>query len=476
MSEYTPKIYTPEIAQYIPLDYVNKLEAFEKERGQPFETIPFHEKQHLILERLNVLVQVLKQNPLWKSRLEEAGIDEIQSWGDWYRIPITTRREVREWYTATKKGVVKGIPYIPIASGGSSGEQIVTLYGLGELELIGKRAGAFWRRNIFSPEVEDRRNVTFLNLFYNRNGWGSDRLVQPLLEGTGFNAIPAGEISLGRVADFYLTTQGVTEIAGLPSDILHLIEILERDGYKEKYNNVRRIFYGGEFLDPSVEDRIKQWFPKAKIIAVYSSTQADHIGVEVDERGVFRLTDEINLVEIVDEEGNPLPPGEVGRIVVTRLMGNGVQPLRLDLQDKGKIIIPDPEDPLQARKLVLYGREGDYVRVSTWDIKAGDLLRTTHRLLVRRIPSDKIRARQLVLSRDGLTLFVAVDDPHKFSLSSEDQRRIMEEAIFGSLGFFEDPHGDIPPGMQLEIKFVTIEKLRKTPTGKIHPFINERDK
>lgn len=459
--------------------FKNALKEIEERRGKPFETIPFSQKEDFLLGRLDELVRIMRVNPVWREKLDETGIAEVKDISDWCRVPISTRDDLNVLYTRTKDGLVIPYGYVDdhnghkvIASGGSSGEPVITVYRTQELRDIGERAGRFWRRHVIGQNGD---KVTFLNLFDNQNGWASNELVQNILEGIpGSNTIPAGVITLPRVADFFLR-QGVTDIAGLPSNFSHLVRLIEEEYPGSMYPNVQRVIYGGEFMDPVIKDQVQRIFPNIRLVSVYSSTQADHIAVQIGENDDYlRITDDISLLEIVDEDRKPIPYGKVGRIIVTRLLGNGDQALRLDLQDKGSIELPDPDDPLQARKLRLYGRAGDYLRISTWDIRAGDLLTTSHNVLKEVIPVEGIQARQLVVDESGVHLKLAVADSLQYpKLDPEMQFKAMYRAVMQATGFFEDPH-DFPPSTQLTVDFVAMGDLERTPAVKTHPFVNKR--
>src|SRR4051812_1580247 len=64
----------------------SQLEAFEAKKRKPFEAIPFAEKEKFLLTRLDGLTGLAKVNPLWKQRLEAAGVGKINSWDDWQRV------------------------------------------------------------------------------------------------------------------------------------------------------------------------------------------------------------------------------------------------------------------------------------------------------------------------------------------------------------------------------------------------------
>lgn len=452
--------------------FYDELASIEHEAGAPFEMIPFPEKEEVLLNRLRTLVQVIKVNPIWNDRLQQAGVTDITSWEDWQRVPITTRAELNEGYTTSKNMLV--IPfehggYMPVSSGGSSGKPIISLYRLSEMQDICKRAGQFWRRNL----MEQDEIVTFLNMMGNTNGWSSHSLAQFVFnQFDGASVIASGELTSAPIADFWLQ-QGVTDIAGIPSDFSKLLPHLG----KNQYENVKRLLYGGEFMDPFLADKLQQTFPKATLTGIYASTQAYLMGIQVN--GEFRLHDDINYLEIVDEQDKPVPYGTPGRIIVTRLMGNGSQPLRMDIQDTGTMLLPEEHDPLQARKLLLKGRTGEELSISSYRIPVDNLLRTSHLQLSAVLPDLPIHARQFIVDQQGLHLYLAVDEPqHVGELDPILQEQILKRAIVQAGDFFAGEDGAMPQdwieGTGLTIHFVTPNELQKTPVGKVHPYINNR--
>jgi phenylacetate-coenzyme A ligase PaaK-like adenylate-forming protein len=197
-----------------------------------------------------------------------------------------------------------------------------------------------------------------------------------------------------------------------------------------------------------------------------------------DGQGYLRVNDDVNLLEIVDCDGKLLPYGQRGRIVVTRLMGNGDQPLRLDLQDEGVLELPHVNDPLQARKFKIFGRAGTYLRIATWDIRVEDILTTTGSKLTKIIPTDEILGRQLILDEESVILRVAVKDKNKLSVPSlQSQYDLMRDAIVEArdMTFFDDPQ-DFPRSLKLAIELVDLETLQKTSSGKTASFVNRRGK
>lgn len=473
----TPVLMLTEVSELETAgSYVAALRQFEASHGVPFERISATEQQMFIFTRLRELTQIMRTSPTWNERLGNAGVTApIDTWEDWTRIPITTRSDLYDLYMNTKRGLV--IPWEagghrPVASGGSTGRPIQTIYRIPEVEVVGKEAGAFWERNVLVG------SGGIANVLDTRNGWDSHSLIGEIFRNVGGqNYFPLGEVTRGDIAYQWLS-QGATSIVGLPSEILHIAQLLKADG--RVLPEITRVIYGGEFMDHLVLERIREAFPNAEPCSIYSSTQALHMAVEID--GQLRVTPWINYIEVTDDEGRPVTPGEFGHITVTRLMGYGDQPLRLDLQDEGALLLPSPDDPIQLPILQLRGRAGDVVRLFSYDLQVGELLENLHVALKGVLTENimgQIRQRQLVLDDSGVHLNLVVNDPDAITqLSQEEQINLWMQAILASLSFFSASRGrdvldELTQGTVLEVNFVGESALIKSGQ-KTHPFVNGR--
>jgi len=102
----------------------------------------------------------------------------------------------------------------------------------------------------------------------------------------------------------------------------------------------------------------------APVLNLLSSNGASLIGFECPENmGFFHLNAERLLLEILDDEGNPVPPGEEGELVVTALDHTVTPIIRYGILDTGRLI---PEKCPCGRTLPLfefYGRRGHEVKL-----------------------------------------------------------------------------------------------------------------
>lgn len=162
-----------------------------------------------------------------------------------------------------------------------------------------------------------------------------------------------------------LRNVGTDVIRGTPTS---LFELAEYAAYLPQEDRPRPRFLvsASETLTPSVRGVITDTL-KGEVYNSYGLEEVGGIGVECRMHDGFHVHEESVLVEVVDEHGRPLPPGTIGRVLVTRLNRNmTVLPfIRYDTGDRGMILAAPCPCGLRARRLSLSGRAGGFLAIGT---------------------------------------------------------------------------------------------------------------
>ncbi len=106
-----------------------------------------------------------------------------------------------------------------------------------------------------------------------------------------------------------------------PSILDGMLRALEETG--QRVASLRRIFTGGEPVQDSLRERVRRHLG-VEIADNYGSTEA-FVGWQCG-AGSYHVNAEHVFTEIVDQEGRPVPPGAMGRVLVTTL-ANYLMPL-----------------------------------------------------------------------------------------------------------------------------------------------------
>ncbi|NQV36303.1 MAG: phenylacetate--CoA ligase family protein [Phycisphaeraceae bacterium] len=96
------------------------------------------------------------------------------------------------------------------------------------------------------------------------------------------------------------------------------------------------IVTAAEGLRPGMRELIEAQLG-GKVSLSYGSREFMLIGMECSEHAGYHISSDNLYVEVVDDEGKPLPPGEVGRIVITDLHNEATPFIRYEIGDLGSM-------------------------------------------------------------------------------------------------------------------------------------------
>jgi phenylacetate-CoA ligase len=212
------------------------------------------------------------------------------------------------------------------------------------------------------------------------------------------------------------------------------------------------LFTSSEPLTPTVRARLEEAFG-VRPYNFYATTEGLY-GHDCPE-GSMHLFDDMCIVENVDEENRPVPPGEVGaRLLVTNLF-NHVQPLiRFEVSD---LIALEPEPCPCGRTLA---------RVRSLEGRAEEVLEVggvaVHPMQFALVTADPdVREFQVVQERDALKLRVALRN------GSEGAPARLRERL-------SDRLRDLGVG-GCAVTVETVDALERSPGGKLQMIVPRRE-
>ena len=122
------------------------------------------------------------------------------------------------------------------------------------------------------------------------------------------------------------------------------------------------IFTSGELLHAGARAAISRAF-QGRVFDIYGSSETKEIAWECPAGGMHVNADVLR-VEILDEDGRPLPDGAEGQIVVTSLVNHAMPLLRYRMGDRGSLLPGRCECGLAFPLLgVVTGREADMLEL-----------------------------------------------------------------------------------------------------------------
>jgi phenylacetate-CoA ligase len=267
------------------------------------------------LERLrSMLVKAGKHVPYYRDRFASLGFNpqEINSIADLQKLPLLTKVIIRAEGDRMKSDIAQGLARFN--TGGSSGEPLIFFIGT---ERVSHDVAAKWRATRWwDVDIGDTEIVV----------WGSpielgtqDRVRAIRDKFMRTELMPAFQMNETNLDQFVarIRERRPTMLFGYPSAISHIAAHAKKRGIALDDLGTKVVFCTSERLYDHQRDAISSAFA-CPIANGYGGRDAGFVAHECPAGGMHITAEDI-IVEIIDENGNALPSGMPGEIVVTHI-------------------------------------------------------------------------------------------------------------------------------------------------------------
>lgn len=136
-----------------------------------------------------------------------------------------------------------------------------------------------------------------------------------------------------------MSKKGPVTLLAYASTYTAIKDYAERNKCRKFDNwNIRGIISGSEMLYDETREAMKKLFG-TKVVSRYSNEENGVLGQDEGRNNIFTINEADYLIEIVDENDNLLPEGQLGRIIVTDLYNYAMPMIRYDTGDMGAVNI-----------------------------------------------------------------------------------------------------------------------------------------
>ncbi len=270
--------------------------------------------------------------PYVRRVMEDAGIgpSDIQSPADLVKLPLMRKADVRKNRESMRSRIAGKLT--SFSTGGSTGEPL--LYDLPK-ERIGswiacrQRAMRWWGLSagdqefaIWGSPVEVTRQDRIRTL--------RDKIMATQL----LSAFEMSDSVMSRYLDL-LEKGNCRTIFAYPSSIYLLCLHARKEGRNLRRAGIKAAFVTGEILFPHQRELISETL-NCPVANGYGGRDSGFVSHECPQGGMHIMAD-ATIVEILDSQGQPLPEGEAGEIVVTDLYSREVPFIRYATGDVGAL-------------------------------------------------------------------------------------------------------------------------------------------
>ncbi|MGH8719908.1 MAG: phenylacetate--CoA ligase family protein [Burkholderiales bacterium] len=273
--------------------------------------------RELQLRRLDSLVRHARDRvPYYQKLFAEIGFDSVYALCDLARLPLLSKCDIRAYCEELKARGARDLTQY--GTSGSTGEPLTFWVSRGR---ISHDIAAKWRAmRWWGLDIGDREVVV----------WGPPvklgarnqlRNLRDVILRT--RLLPIKGISNPQLDEYLKVIQRARPkmLFGYPSALARLATRANETGVDTGSLGIEVAFVTSEMLTPEWRQSIEQTF-SCKVANEYGAKDAGFLARECP-RGGMHITAEDLIVEIVDEHGRVVAPGEFGEVVVTHLMSAG---------------------------------------------------------------------------------------------------------------------------------------------------------
>ncbi len=299
------------------------------------ETLGREQIESLQVERLKKTLAHCMNNPIYKKRLEEAGVspESITKVSDIKRIPFTTKQDLRDTYPF-------GLASVPLtkcvrlhSSSGTTGNPTVILHTQKDLdEWANQVARNLWMVGLRPEDVF--QNSSGYGMFTGGLGfqYGAERM--------GMLTVPAAAGNSLRQIKF-MKDFGTTALHAVPSYVTRLYEVMQEQGVDPRRDTKLKVLAIG--AEPHSEEQ-RQRIEAMMGVKAYNSFGMSEmcgpgVGFECKEQNGLHFWEDYYIVEIVNPDTlEPVPDGEIGELVLTTLNREAMPLLRYRTRDLTRVL------------------------------------------------------------------------------------------------------------------------------------------
>lgn len=280
----------------------------------------------------------------YRTALDDAGLAPGRriDMAAWRRLPPLTRREVQRLGTALHSTDTPDShgEFLTTTTSGSTGMPVTVL----GTELDAYFAKAFQLRLDLWAGLDFTRRKGFIHKLRDGAG-GTDGYVRPTWGDEATNPFPTGpapQLDVAAPVDrqiAWLERHRPAYLSVYPSILDAILQDYDKAGRPAP--GVEMVLTLGEVVEPALREACRRIWG-VPIFDNYSAMEIGPMAIQCPAHEHYHVQAEAVLLEVVDENGDPAPPGTIGRVLVTPLHNFAMPLLRYEIGDYAEAGEPCP--------------------------------------------------------------------------------------------------------------------------------------
>lgn len=339
--------------------------------------------------KLRYLIGQARRTPYYRDLPQIHGVVELA------QLPILEKRQLDANTLPLNRNLYSDAPPSGevLRSGATSGDPRYIVYSRGDWANMVREAIPLW---------------SVLGL---RKG---DRVINTLFAGSLYGGSITSSCEFSQMAvECYTTTQACTvddllmlhhrfranTVIGLPT---LLMPLLRKAKAQDPALRIEKVLYGGTPMAESDKAWLREHLDTDVVASVLAANDGAQLGFQCPHMGgtLHHICDDYNLLEVVDDDGQSVPDGEVGHLLITSLQKFEAPLVRYRIGDIGRVFHRDCACGLSGRVMEYLGRSDGIIKF------LGSTVR--HRELHEALETFEVSQLQVEIDkRDGREALIA---------------------------------------------------------------------
>ncbi|KGO81342.1 AMP-binding protein [Flavobacterium cauense R2A-7] len=401
-------------------------------------------QDYLVTQRSEIVNFHLKNNPFYRKLI---GKNSVENWND---LPVLTKKELQQPLTNRLSDGYSQKNVFVNKTSGSSGDPFVFAKDKQAHALTW--ASILHRFGWYGIDFNTSYQARFYGIPLDFIGYRKERLKDFLGHRYRFPIFDLSDAFLEKVLKHFRSKK-FDYINGYTSSIVLFAKFLQTKNIilKEICPTLKVCMVTSEMLFDDDKTLLKTQFG-IPIVNEYGASELDLIAFQ-NPNGEWQVNSETLFLEILDENNQPVPNGQEGRIVITSLYNKAHPFIRYDIGDIG--ILDERSTPKKPILKKLIGRTNDVALLPSGKKSPG----LTFYYVTKSIIEDDGNVKEFVIRQTKIDTF-EIDYVSEKELTSE-QIKGIQEAIDNYL----------EPGLQFS--YHRKNSLLRNSRGKLKQFISE---
>ena len=285
-------------------------------------------------ERISeTLAYVQEKSPYYRELFEKENIDikDIRTLEDLQKIPVTTKQDLQlrsqDFLCVDPSDI---IDYV--TTSGTLGDHVTCAVTEGDLQRL-----AYNEASSFTMAGLDKNDIIQLMTTIDR------RFMAGLAYFMGARKLGCGIVRVGNgIPELQWDTImriKPTACMVVPSFLIKLIDYAEANGIDYNSCSMKKAICIGEALRTpdgqltKLGQKISEKWPELELYSTYASTEMQSSFTECSHHNGGHVPCDLIAVELLDENNNPVRPGEIGEVTITTLGVEGMPLVRFKTGD-----------------------------------------------------------------------------------------------------------------------------------------------